>query len=86
MSKKKRMVIHVVPHNDTDAGKGWGVKLNGELFAVFYLKNRKTKKDAIAAAVRGAKKNQPSQVVIHKRDGTIQEERTFGDDPVRSKG
>lgn len=86
MPKKKRMVIHVVPRRDSKDGRGWGVKINGELFVTFFLKFGKTKKDAIEAAVRGAKKNQPSQVVIHKRDGSILTEWTYGDDPVRSKG
>lgn len=28
----------------------------------------------------------PAQVVIHRKNGTIQEERTYGNDPRRTKG
>jgi hypothetical protein len=39
--------------------------------------------DAAAAAGRGMEN---AQVVIRKKDGTIQSERTYGNDPRRSKG
>ncbi len=40
-----------------------------------------TKKDAQQAAREQAKKDSPSQVIIHKKDGKIQEEHTYGNDP-----
>jgi hypothetical protein len=59
---------------------GWFVKSGGtpERF--------KTKAMAIASAVKSAKQHGNAQVVIRKRDGTIQSERTYGNDPRRSKG
>jgi hypothetical protein len=37
---------------------------------------------AVQAATRRAIEDAPAQVVVHREDGTIQEERTFGDDPA----
>lgn len=43
-------------------------------------------------AIRGGrfkcrmKRNQPAQLVIHKKNGRIQTEHTYGNDPRRSKG
>lgn len=49
-----------------------------------------TKASAIQYARRLAKndwsRGQLSQVVVHKKDGTIQTEWTYGRDPERSKG
>ena len=80
--KKKRYVLHVVPAPDG----GWKV-LHGE--NVLINTNRKsgiTKVDVVNLAVGRALVKEPSQVVIHKRDGTIQSERTYGNDPKRTKG
>ena len=44
------------------------------------------KDDAVAAAVGYAQNNAPGQVRIHKTDGTLQSERTYGSDPAGSKG
>jgi hypothetical protein len=44
------------------------------------------KQDAIDAGVRVARANQPSQLVIHRADGTIEDERTYGDDPFPPRG
>ena len=75
---KKRVAIHVVP----DDGQ-WMVKIES---------NQKgearypTKTAAISVAVEMAKRNMPSQVKIHKRNGSFQEERTYGDDPFPPHG
>jgi hypothetical protein len=45
-----------------------------------------TKDAAIDAGVRVAKANQPSQLIIHRADGTIEDERTYGDDPYPPRG
>jgi hypothetical protein len=45
-----------------------------------------TKPEAVQAARRYAESNRPAQVIIHKRDGTIQSERTYEDDPHPPKG
>jgi len=44
------------------------------------------KDDAVAKTIELAKKNLPSSVRIHKMDGTIEDERTFMDDPFPPKG
>lgn len=61
---------------------GWKVTLTGKPGQ----HNFETKPPAVQKAVQLAKKNKPSQVLVHKRDGKVQEERTYGDDPRRSKG
>lgn len=45
-----------------------------------------TKKDAMDRTIDLAKNHGHAQVFIHKKDGKIQEERTYGDDPSGSKG
>jgi hypothetical protein len=45
-----------------------------------------TKMDAIAEAARRGRESGNAQVIIKKRDGKIESERTYGDDPRRSKG
>ena len=45
-----------------------------------------TKKEAVRKTIEIAKKQQDSQVIIHKQDGKIQEERTYGNDPHPPKG
>lgn len=44
------------------------------------------KEEAIAAGRTLAKANQPSQLVIHKMDGTIETEYTYGGDPYPPPG
>lgn len=44
------------------------------------------KSTAIDAGVALARRNQPSQLVIHRVDGTIEDERTYGDDPFPPRG
>lgn len=47
-----------------------------------------TKRGAIKSAIFWAKQHQPSSLRIHRRDGTIQEERTYprSSDPRKTKG
>jgi hypothetical protein len=45
-----------------------------------------TKAPAIDAGVQVAKANQPSELVICHKDGTIEDKRTYGDDPYPPKG
>jgi hypothetical protein len=59
---------------------GWTVKVGN---------NRSrfdTKQAAINAAVSKARELDDAQVIIHKKDGTIQSERTYGNDPRRTRG
>lgn len=74
----KRQVIHVVPDGDK-----WKVQRTGAERPSKVFEN---KKDAVENGI-GQAKNQPlSQVIIHKKDGTFQEERTYGKDPYPPKG
>jgi hypothetical protein len=75
---KKRLAIHVVP-----ADGQWLVRIESNEKAEARYP---TKPEAISVAVEMAKRNEPSQVKIHKRDGTFQEVRTYGDDPFPPRG
>lgn len=44
------------------------------------------KVEAVDAGVAIARVNAPSQLVIHRADGTIEDERTYGDDPFPPPG
>ncbi|MBN8612106.1 MAG: DUF2188 domain-containing protein [Deltaproteobacteria bacterium] len=74
-----RTVYDVAPHGD---GR-WHVKRRGADKAASV---HDTRFHAVDAGVEVARNNQPSQLVIHKGDGTIEEERTYGNDPYPPKG
>ncbi len=71
-----RKVYHVTPD-----GTDWKVTHGGAT-----ISRHRTKDDAIAAARRLALANQPSQVVLHRKDGTIETEWTYGNDPYPPSG
>ena len=50
------------------------------------LSNHTFKTDAVEAGRRVAKANQPSQLIVHKADGTIETEYTYGGDPYPPGG
>ena len=72
-----KTVYHVVP----DAGgEQWVVtEEHGEL-----REAHPTKHEAVTSARERARGQQPSQVKVHKRDGNMEYENTYGDDPTRS--
>lgn len=76
---KSRKVYHVVP----DPKGGWAVKEE---------KNKnpsvrtEKKTEAVAKAKELAKKAKLGQVIVHKKDGKIQIEYTYGEDPIKTKG
>jgi len=70
MTKKNQ---HVVPTKDNK----WGVKGEGNQRLT---KKTDTQQGAINAAGEIAKK-QGSEVVIHRRDGTIRDKDSYGNDP-----
>lgn len=72
----KRNEVHTVP---TD--KGWANKLPGgkEL-------SGHRKKDTAQAAGRKQAIQRKAEHVVHKKDGTIGEKNSYGNDPRRSKG
>lgn len=63
------------------AGTSWKVTHLGST-----LSNHSIKQDAIDAGVKVARANVPSQLIIHRADGTIEDERTYGDDPFPPRG
>jgi hypothetical protein len=73
----QRTVYHVVYDSD---GKQWRVlRENASRASSVHT----TKKEAIAAGRKLAKSHVPGQLVIHKRDGSIETEYTYGNDPER---
>lgn len=68
---------HVVPN-----GEKWAIKGAGN---EKYTKIVTTQKEAINIA-REIARNQQSELVIHKKDGTIREKDSHGNDPRNIKG
>lgn len=73
-SRKRYDVVKTGP-------KTWGVKTGGRT-----VSKHRTQGNAVKAAARRGRKGQPSQQVIHRPNGRIRDERTYGGDPQRSKG
>jgi uncharacterized protein DUF2188 len=71
-----RTVYHVVPNA---SGERWVVSQeNGE-----FREAHRTKEEAVNAAKERARSQEPSQVKVHKQDGNMEYESTYGDDPRR---
>lgn len=75
-----RTVYEVAP-----AGEGWTVKKQGAQRAG---SRHDTKDDAVSRGMQVAKNARPSQLIIKKADGTVQEERTYprSSDPYPPRG
>lgn len=73
-----RTKVHVVPKDE-----GWAVQKQGAGKATSV---HETKSEAVEKAKEVAKKAPTGQVIIHKKDGTIQTEHTYGKDPNPPKG
>lgn len=80
IERKSRTAYHVTYNRDSAQ---WRVLEQGKSKP---LSVHDTKKEAVEWGREIAKSSQPSQIKIHKRDGKIQEERTYGEDPRRLKG
>ena len=76
---EKRKTYHVIPGTDGC----WKVK---EEKASRASNSQETKAEAVERAKELAKNQGLGQVVIHKQDGTIQTEHTYGKDPYPPKG
>jgi hypothetical protein len=80
MARQARKVF-----NSSLTRDGWMVTSGGK-----QLSNHETQKEAEAAAVAAARKAYQEgglgQAVLHKSNGEIREERTYGKDPERSPG
>lgn len=61
----------------------WQVKKTGNEDAI---KNFDIKLEAVSFGVELAKRNRPSQLFIKKKDGAIEDERTYENDPFPPKG
>ena len=73
-----RSVYHVVPNANQEQ---WLVTLeNNDRFREEY----DTKDEAVDAAKKRARAEEPSQVKVHKADGNMEYESTYGQDPRRS--
>jgi len=79
VEKVEREVYHVVPNPKG----GWFVKREKVEQPVAEWPN---KRQAIGIAKKLAKRAELGQVIIHKRDGKIQREYTYGKDPRVTKG
>lgn len=73
-SRKRYDVVKTGP-------KTWGVKTGGRT-----VSKHRTQGNAVKAAAQRGRKGQPSQQVIHRPNGRIRDERTYGGDPRSSKG
>ena len=78
---KNRKQWHVVW---SKALRRWVVKRKHEPLALGAPFRRKV--DAVQYAVRAARAEQPSQLLIHDKRDVIREERTYGQDPRRTPG
>ncbi len=78
----KREIFHSTPKKD---GNGWVVQQGGEV-----ISNHRKQATAERAAVKAGHAAQDAgglgQAILHKSDGTIREERTYGADPKKSPG
>lgn len=75
-----RQVYHVVPNADQSR---WVIsRENDDNFREEY----DTKAEAEEAAKTRARSEEPSQVKVHKRDGNMEYESTYGEDPRSSRG
>ena len=74
---KSRNVVRVVPNNQG----GWKVTQSGQT-----ISNHRKKTTAVDIGRNIAKKEQPSQLVIHKKNGQIQTEHTYKSDPYPPEG
>jgi hypothetical protein len=74
---KDRVVYHVVPNS---SGEKWVVSQERAEFRREFA----TKDEAVDFAKERARKEELGQVKVHKKDGNMEYESTYGDDPRRS--
>ncbi len=79
MATKKRQVYHVTPSSKG----GWDVKGEGNKKPTGHFEK---KTEAVARGKELAKAAPLGQIKIHKQDGKIQTEHTYGEDPERYEG
>ncbi|HYH47232.1 MAG TPA: DUF2188 domain-containing protein [Thermoanaerobaculia bacterium] len=74
---KDRVVYHVVPNSSAEK---WVVSQENAEFR----REFETKEEAVDFAKERARKEELGQVKVHKKDGNMEYESTYGDDPRRS--
>ena len=74
---KERVVYHVVPNS---SGEKWVVSQEKAEFR----REFETKDEAVDFAKERARKEELGQVKVHKKDGNMEYESTYGEDPRRS--
>jgi hypothetical protein len=81
--QEEEMPVRTTYHVTPEPSGGWRVlKAGGQRASA-----RAALKSAAVQKARELAKKQPlGQVVVHKEDGTIQTEYTYGDDPARTRG
>ena len=78
-STKERKVYHVVPNS---SGERWVVSQENAEFR----REFDTKEEALQFAKERAQAAPLGQVKVHKKDGNMEYESTYGEDPRRSPG
>ena len=73
----RRTIFRVMPNSQG----GWKVEQGNRT-----ISNHRKKSTAIQSGRQTAKKQQPSQLIIHGSDGKIQTEHTYENDPYPPKG
>jgi uncharacterized protein DUF2188 len=71
---KERVVYHVVPNS---SGEKWVVSQERAEFR----REFETKEEAVQFAKERARKEELGQVKVHKKDGNMEYESTYGEDP-----
>ena len=74
-----RVVYHVVPHSSAEK---WVVSQEN----ADYRSEHETKEEAIKEARRLAQKAELGQIKVHKKDGNMEYESTYGEDPPETPG
>ncbi len=65
--------LHVVPNGD----EGWAITVEGESKPISF---HSRKQSAVSAGREEARQREPSTLVIHGQDGTVQESHSYGTD------
>jgi hypothetical protein len=78
----KRQSFHSAPNPN---GKGWVVEQSGEVVSR-HRKQETAERAAVGAGHAARDAGGLGQAVLHKKDGTIREERTYGADPSKTAG
>lgn len=73
-----RTVFHVGPDAER---REWVVSQEND---DSFREEFRTKAEAVRAAKERARQQEPSQVKVHKRDGNMEYENTYGKDPART--